>query len=290
MSDVRARALQTLSGVLWLFRLKNRLAVASLYVIIALVILAAGASLFAPYNPSEISNSPLLPPSSHHLFGTDYLGRDVFSQVIFGMRITLLVGFCAGMISLVIGAFAGAYAGYHGGLVDAALMRLTDALMTIPGFLLLIVVAAIYGGSITTEILVIGLTIWPPLARITRAEFLSLKTRQFVEASKLAGASSTHLIWREILPNAAPPIIASTSLRIGSAMFAEASLSFLGLGDPQFLSLGQLMNYAIDYLGVAWWIMIFPGLFLIVTVLAFNLLGNGITDALNPALARVKMR
>jgi peptide/nickel transport system permease protein len=241
------------------------------------------APLLAPYGMLDMGPS-FQPPSAAHLLGTDSLGSDVLSNVIYGTRTSLIVGLCAVLTSTIIGLTVGSISGYFGGRADNVLMRVTEMFQILPQFFLAIIIVALFGSSIWNIVFVIGILTWPVTARLLRAEFLTLKKREFVEAARALGMSDFDLIVREILPNALPPIIVNASLQISGAILLEASLSFLGLGDPNAMSWGIMLHNAQEYFNRAWWMAAFPGLALFLTTLALNLAGDGLNDALNPRL------
>jgi peptide/nickel transport system permease protein len=263
---------------------KHRGAVAALVVVTVLMAVALLAPALAPHDPTSLGAMALSVPSSRHPMGTDHLGRDILSATVWGLRISLLVGVCSAVISVVLGICIGAPAGYFGGRLDNLLMRATDAFMVLPVFFLILIVVAVFGGSIWKLIAMIGITNWPPIARIVRAEFLSLREREFVRAAKAVGVGHFVIMCRHILPNALPVVIPTTSLRTAGAIITEASLSFLGVGDPNVISLGQMLMHALQFMRMAWWTATFPGLIIFATVLALNLVGDGLNDALNPRL------
>lgn len=243
------------------------------------------ADVLAPYDPWESSfGEKLQPPSWGHLMGTDHFGRDVFSRIIYGSRISLLIGFLAAVITITIGVLLGAVSGFFGGVIDNILMRVTELFMVIPTFFLILLIVAVFGGRIWNVIVVIGITTWPGTARVVRASFLSLKEKEFVEAARLIGSNNFRLIFKHIIPNAMGPVLVLTSLRVASSILAEAGLSFLGLGDVKYVTWGQLLYKAQLYMRISWWSAVFPGLMIFVAVLGFNLVGDGLTDALNPRL------
>jgi peptide/nickel transport system permease protein len=218
--------------------------------------------------------------------GTDTVGRNVISGLAYGAQVSLLVGLISTIASLLIGIPIGAIAGYYGGYVDDGLMRFTELFQTVPNFALAIVLVAIFEPTIQSIIAAIAIVSWPPVARLVRGEFLSLRSREYVEAATLAGQSSATIIWRQILPNTLSPIIVLASLMVATAILLESSLSFLGLGDPNLMSWGYMIGAARTVIRQAWWLSFFPGVAILLTVLALNLIGEGLNDALNPRLAR----
>lgn len=264
--------------------LANPLALAGSIIISLIFILAIFAPLFAPYDPNSIDvKAILLAPSSTHWMGTDGLGRDVLSRMLFGGRISLLVGIVAVGIATVIGILLGAIAGYYRGWVDTLIMRMVDIMLSIPTFFLILAVIAFLTPSIWNIMIVIGLTSWMGVTRLVRAEFLSLHGREFVLASRTLGAKDGRLIFKHLLPNSLTPIIVSSVLSVASAVLVESGLSFLGLGvqAPQ-ASWGNILTDGKEYIQFAWWLSLFPGLAILITVLGYNLLGEGLRDALDP--------
>lgn len=247
-------------------------------------VIAILAPVLAPYDPFAISGPPLVPPNSSYLFGTDMLGRDVLSGMIHGARVSLVVGLVSALCSAVIGITVGAIAGYFGGAVDRALVRFTEFFQVIPSFMFVILLVAILTPSLGSIVAAISLVIWPPVARLVRSEFMTLKTREFVEAARSLGLSHGAVIVREILPNAMPPVLAVGSLMVATAILTEASLSFLGLADPNMISWGYMIGSARSVFRQAWWLSIFPGLMLFLTVFAITLLSEGLGDKTNPNL------
>jgi peptide/nickel transport system permease protein len=269
-------------GLFWKRYGKNKAGNVGL-ILIAIVLLAAflGPILY-PVNPFEILAKKFLPPGGSFPLGTDYLGRDVLAGIIQGSRTSLLVGVTAAAMMMTIGIIFGALAGYHGGFVDDALMRLTEFFQVIPSFILAMVVVALFQPSLWTIIIAISVSTWTGTARILRAEFMSLRERDFVTASKAMGAKSVRIILREILPNALPPMVVNASLGVGVAILFEAGLSFLGLGDPNVMSWGYMIGSSRVYIRQAWWTVTFPGIAIFVAVLSLSLVGDWLNDFLNP--------
>ncbi len=264
--------------------LANPLSKAGFMIIVVVFLLAMLAPFIAPYDPDEINvKAILIEPSWQHWMGTDGLGRDVLSRMLFGGRISLLVGLVAVGISTIIGIILGAIAGYYRGWVDTIIMRLVDVMLSIPSFFLILAVIAFLTPSIINVMIVIGLTSWMGVTRLVRAEFLSLSGREFVQASRVLGAKDARLIFTHLLPNSLTPIIVSSVLGVAGAVLLESGLSFLGLGvqAPQ-ASWGNILTDGKDYIQFAWWLSLFPGLAILMTVLGYNLFGEGLRDALDP--------
>ncbi len=272
--------------IIWNRFKKNILSVVGLAVILALGAIALLAPVISPYEPTKINvYNVLSPPSSAHPFGTDELGRDLFSRIIWGSRASLKVGFIAVGIAITIGIFIGAIAGYYGGKADAILMRFVDIMLSFPTFFLILAVIAIVEPSISTIMIVIGLTGWMDVSRLVRAEFLTLKERDFVSAARAIGASDRRLIFRHIMPNALSPVFVAATFGIAGAILVESGLSFLGLGvQPPEPSWGNILTSGKDNITVAWWLSFFPGIAILITVLSYNLVGEGLRDALDPRL------
>ncbi|RLA93762.1 MAG: peptide ABC transporter permease [Deltaproteobacteria bacterium] len=270
----------------WRRLLENKLTVAGGVIVSVLLAASLLAPFIAPYDPAQIHvDRVLVPPCKEHPLGTDQLGRDVLSRIIWGGRISLLVGFVAVGIATAIGVVLGAVAGYYGGWVDGLIMRLVDVMLCFPAFFLILAVVALLEPSIWNIMVVIGLTSWMGVARLVRAEFLSLKERDFVLAARSLGASPARIIFVHILPNAMGPVFVSAILGIGSAILTESALSFLGIGvQPPTPSWGNMLTAGKDHLEIAYWLSLFPGLAILLTVLGYNLLGEGIRDALDPRL------
>lgn len=264
---------------------KSKTAMLGLAIIISFTTIAIFAPILAPYDPWHIDFSQKFQkPNMKHLMGTDQFGRDILSRIIWGSRVCLTIGFVAAGISAFIGILIGATSGYFGGKVDDVLMRFTEMFLVIPRFFLILLIVSLFGGSVWNVMIVIGLTSWPGTARLVRAEFLSLKEREFVEAARLVGAKDFKIMFRHILPNALSPVIVSSSLRVAGSILSEAGLSFLGLGDLTHITWGQMLNRSNHFMRTAWWMAVFPGLMIFMTVLSFNLIGDGLNDALNPRL------
>jgi len=264
--------------------IRNRLALFGLIIVMTLFAIAVFAPLISPYNYKNIDvQNILMPPSSTNFFGTDDLGRDVCSRMIWGARISLAVGFVSVGISTLIGITLGALAGYYGKFVDIIIMRFVDIMLCIPGFFLILAVIAFLGPNIFNIMIIIGLTSWMGVARLVRAEFLSLKEREFVLGAKASGASDFRIIFIHILPNALSPVFISAVLGVAAAVLLESSLSFLGLGiQPPTPSWGNILTEGKSNIEIAWWLSVFPGLAILITVLGYNLLGEGLRDALDP--------
>ncbi|MDX8396706.1 MAG: ABC transporter permease [Mariprofundaceae bacterium] len=255
-------------------------------IVLIMTLLALFAPWLAPYDPTEINvRSILMPPSLQHWCGTDTLGRDVFSRMLYGARISLAVGFVAVGLALVIGIILGAWAGYMGGRVDTWVMRSTDMVLCFPTFFLILAVIAFLEPSIWNIMIVIGLTSWMGVTRLVRAEFLSLREREFILAAKSLGVPPLRLVWKYLLPNAMGPIMVSAVLGIAGAVLLESGLSFLGLGvQPPDPSWGNILTEGKDNIQLAWWLSLYPGLAILVTVLGYNLLGEGLRDLFDPKM------
>lgn len=251
-------------------------------VLCVVVVLAIGGEVFAPFGANEISRELLVVPNGAHPMGTDNLGRDILSRAIVGTRATLMVGFLAALVGASIGMVIGAAAGFRGGWLDTVAMRFSEMIQVLPKFLLAVLVIALFGPGIDRVILVIGFLSWPVMARLTRGQFLALKDMTFVEAARSLGLRNRHLIVREILPNAMPPLVVQLTFDMASAIVVEAGLGFLGLSDPNFLTWGAMLQDAQRYLVRAWWFGVFPGVAILVTVASFNLVGDGLNDRFNP--------
>jgi peptide/nickel transport system permease protein len=254
-------------------------------VVLVFVVTAAvvGPSLYG-VDPFEMLGRPTQPPSSHFPLGTDVSGRDILAGLLYGARISLFVGIVASLGATLIGVVAGAVAGYFGGLVDDIVMRVVDFFLTIPSFVLAVVIVAIFSptvGTITTSIAIVS---WPSVARLVRGEFVAQRDREYVHACRGLGMSTPEIMICQILPNALAPIVVVSSLMVATAILTEAGLSFLGLSDPDVISWGYMIGVGRSVLRVAWWMAAIPGVTIMITVLAINLVGEGLNDALNPRL------
>lgn len=264
---------------------RNPSAIVGMLMLGLMLLVSLGGPWLMGADPFEIRAAPMTPPFSEDaLLGTDYLGRDVLTTLIYGGRTTLLVGAVAALLSVSIGITLGAMAGYYGGRVDAVLMRVTEFFQVLPALLFAMVVVTLFSPTLLTITLAIGVVSWTGTARLTRAEFLKYRSLEFVRAERAIGASHARIIWQVILPNALPPLIVSATLAIGSAILFEAGLAFLGLGDPNQMSWGLMIGSSRQYVLTCWWAVAFPGAAIFVTVLAVSLIGDGLNDALNPKL------
>jgi peptide/nickel transport system permease protein len=264
---------------------RNRSAVVGLAILISVLFVASIASVIYPDDPFRLAGKPLSGPGLNgFLLGSDSLGRDVASGIAHGAKTSLLIALIATLAAVFIGVIFGAFAGYYGGRIDDILMRITEVFQTIPSFVFAILLVAIMKPSIESIVIAITVVSWPGVARLVRAEFLSLKNREFVQACHTLGMSDIRIMLREILPNCLSPIIVIGSLMIATAILIESGLSFLGLGDPNIMSWGFQVGAGRTMLRSAWWVCTFPGIAILITVLAINLVGEGLNDALNPRL------
>lgn len=264
---------------------KNRAALLGAFIVFFFSVIALFAPVISPYDPyNQDLRNRLSPPDSKYLLGTDRFGRDLLSGIIWGARTSLYIGVLSTVIATFLGIILGSISGYFGGGIDEIIMRIVDVILVIPTFFLILIIVAIWGSNVQNILLVLAFTSWPGLCRLIRAQFLSVKSKTFVEAALNTGASNFHIIFREILPNVIHVAIVRASLQISGSIMTEASLSFLGLGDPNNISWGYMLNAARIDIYAAWWTSIFPGIMITLTVLAFNLIGDGLNDALNPTL------
>ena len=265
---------------------KNKLAILGLSIVLFLIFVAIFAPFLAPYEPnSRIKEDSSLSPSRTHFFGTDLLGRDIFSRVIYGSRISIEVGIVAVGISLVLGLFFGALAGYFGRWPDAIIMRVADIFFAFPYILGAIAIMTILGSGIVNIFIAIGVLGWAYFARIFRGSILSIKNKEYIEAARALGASNTRIITRHIFPNSIAPIIVYATMNVGTAIIVEAALSFLGIGvQPPTPAWGKMLAESLDFIDISPWMMLFPGLAIVITVLGFVLLGDGLRDAFDPKM------
>jgi len=270
---------------------RNKGAIFGLFFLIILVILAILADLITNHGPMDTGvGLPLQPPNRCFFMGTDDLARDVFSGVLHGARVSLMVGFIAALTATSIGVIIGSISGYFGGLTDYMLMKLCELFQSVPRFLFALVIVVFFGNTIWNVVVVIGILSWPRTGRLVRSEFLHLRESDFVMAAKGIGMSRGRIIFKQILPNVMHVVIVTASLEVGAAIITEAGLSFLGAGDPNLMSWGRMLYNAQKFLRTAWWMAIFPGCSIFFTVLSMNLIGDGLNDALNPRLKRIQVK
>jgi peptide/nickel transport system permease protein len=266
---------------------RNRGAAAGLLILLLVGALSALAPVLFPFSPWDMQGAPFARPGEDgFLLGSDSLGRDVAAGIAHGAHVSLLVGAVSTLAALLVGVTLGAVAGYAGGWVDDLVMRFTEFFQTVPGFVLAVVIVAIFTPSLLSIVSAIAVVSWPPVTRVVRAEVLSLRSREFVQAAEVLGRSHASILVRDILPNALSPILVLASLMVASAILLESALSFLGLGDPNQMSWGYMIGAGRSVMRLAWWMSVFPGIAIFLTVLALNLVGEGLTDALNPRIAR----
>lgn len=274
-----------LADVWRVFR-RQRAAFAALLTLVAIAVASPSVVILSQLDPDAISVDVLGRPSLVHAMGTDYLGRDILGRVLHGVNTSLLVGASVAGLALAIGLVLGVTAGFYRGAIDHVIMRVADGLMIVPTFFLVLTVAFIFSGRLAFVIVLLGVTMWPQIARIVRAEVLALKEEAFVLSARAVGAGDVRLMFRQILPNTLPPVVAMIALLASSGILAEASLSFLGVGDPNVVSLGQMLTSGLEYVTNAWWVPGFPGAAIFVLVILLNMLGDGLNVALNPRLRR----
>jgi peptide/nickel transport system permease protein len=269
----------------WQLYKRNRSAVAGLVVLFLVILLAAIAHLLFPEDPFHLAGRAMSPPGENgFLLGSDSLGRDVAAGIAHGAKTSLLIGLLATIVAVGFGTIMGGLAGYYGGIIDDLLMRTTEMFQTIPSFVFAILLVAILKPSIESIVIAIAVVSWPAVARLVRGEFMSLKNREFVQACHMLGMSDLRIMLGEILPNCLSPIIVIGSLMVASAILIESGLAFLGLGDPNIMSWGFQVGAGRTLLRSAWWVVTFPGIAILITVVAINLVGEGLNDALNPRL------
>lgn len=260
----------------------SRSGVIGLVLLLTLLVVALVAPLLSPFSPTEIAGKALHPPSGRYLMGTDNVGRDVLSVVVYGTRMALLMGMVSAGLALLIGGVIGGIAGYAGGRLETLLMRFTEMFQIVPLMVLALFVVALWGSHVWLLVVAVTIAIWPLEARIVYTQVKSLRDREFVQVARVAGTSPLRILCREILPNALPPVIVQVSLDAGLAILTQTSLGFLGLGDPNAASWGQLLYAAQSYLSSAWWMSVFAGLAVAFAIIAFSLLGDGLNEVYNP--------
>ena len=263
---------------------RNRAAVAGLVVLLLVLAMALAGPLLYPVDPFDMMGRPSQPPLGGFPLGTDVSGRDILAGLLHGARVSLLIGVLASLSASLVGVAIGAVAGYYGGVVDTVLMRTTDFFLTIPSFVFTVVIVAIFSPTVLNVIFAIAVVSWPSVARLVRAEFISHRPREYVQACRAIGMRDGEIILFQILPNALPPVIVVSSLMVATAILTEAGLSFLGLSDPNVMSWGYMIGVARTVLRTAWWMAAIPGVVILLTVLAISLVGEGLNDALNPRL------
>jgi peptide/nickel transport system permease protein len=263
---------------------RNSAAVLGLLIVVIVGSVAIAATHIATHDPFAISATRLSSPSSQHFMGTDDIGRDIFSGIVYGTRVILLVGVTVAVVASGVGILVGALSGYYGGAVDSILMRITELFQVLPTFFLALVIVAITGPGLWKLIFVISMLSWPRTARLVRVQYYAFKEKEFTEAARAIGQNDLLIMFRHILPNALPPAIVMGSLVVAEAILLQAGLSFFGLGDPNVVDWGQMLNNAQRYLSRAWWLSVFPGSAIFLIVMAFNLIGDGLNDALNPRM------
>lgn len=269
----------------WKLFARNRGALVGLAILMLITFLAATAGIFFPDDPFSLKGQSMSPPGKNgFLLGSDSLGRDVAAGIAHGAKTSLLIGLLATLVAVCVGIVMGALAGYYGGIIDDLLMRVTEMFQTIPSFIFAILLVAIMKPSIESIVIAIAIVSWPAVARLVRGEFLSLRSREFVQACHTLGMSDIRIMAKEILPNCLSPVIVIGSLMVATAILIESGLAFLGLGDPNIISWGFQIGAGRTLLRSAWWVCTFPGIAILLTVLAINLVGEGINDALNPRL------
>lgn len=267
---------------------RNKSFLLGIIILLFLVVIAIIGPYFVPYRVNELSDSFLVAPgTSNHLLGTDRLGGDILSNLVHGTKTSLTIGLVAAAISAVIGTFLGAIAGFYGGKIDRVFSEFMNVFVMTPTFFLILIIVAFFGSSMRNVMIVIGLTSWTSNARLMRAQAMSIKERTFVKSAEVIGETKWTILLRHIIPNAIYPIIANTIMNISGAILTEASLSFLGLGDPNVVSWGQIISHGKKYLSQAWWITTFPGIMIVITVLSLFLIGDGINKLMTPSADQI---
>lgn len=265
---------------------RNHAAVLGLVALVIVLLAAIFGPMVYSIDPFDMVGRPMSPPSARFVLGTDVSGRDMLAGLLHGARVSLLIGILASLGATLFGLIVGAIAGYYGRAVDTILMRCTDFFLTIPSFILAIVIIAIFRPSVATVTLAIAVVSWPQVARLARAEFIAHRDREYVLACRALGMSDLEIITRQILPNALPSLLVVSSLLVATSILTESGLSFLGLSDPNVISWGYMVGVGRTVLRVAWWMPAIPGIAILLTVLCINLVGEGLNEALNPRLQR----
>ncbi len=286
--ETRARSVW---GLMWWRYRQHVLGVSGLVVIVALILMGLAAPLLSPYDPDRIElddSLRLQPPSQEHIFGTDYLGRDLWTRTLYGTRVSLAVAFLSTGLSISIGVVVGALAGYYGGVLDGVLMRLVDVLYSMPTFFVVVILQSIVDQpGIGNVIFFIGITSWMTTSRVVRGQILSEREKEYITAARSIGASRRRIMFMHLLPNVFSQVIVAASLQVGAAILVEAALSYLGFGvQPPTASWGSMLNESRRFLSTGFWMAFYPGLFLCITVLAFNFAGDGLAAAMNPTKGR----
>lgn len=266
---------------------ENRQLKIGLSMLALLIIVAVFAPVIAPYNPYALSDDMVNSPSLKYLLGTDGLGRDILSMIIYGARTSLIVGFTAAMIAGIIGTLLGGVSGYFGGRIDGVIGELINVFMMMPTFFLILIIVALFGSGLFNVMIVIGLTTWVGNAKLMRAQAMSLRERTFVKAAEAIGENKLKILFKHIIPNGIFPIIANTTMGVAGAILTESSLAFLGLGDPNIISWGQIVQNGKSYLVSGWWMCVFSGMVIIFTVITFYLIGDGLNRVLSPKLRKI---
>ena len=262
-------------------------AVFGLGILICIIFAALLAPILYPQGPFEMVGKPFIEPFTESILGTDQLGRDLAAGILYGARITLQIGLLSTIIAIFVGIIIGGLSGYFGGWLDSFLMRITEIFQTIPFFLFAILLVAILRPTLGSVIFAIAIVSWPPMARLVRSEFISIRNREFIQACIVMGMNHWQIIFRHVLPNAISPIIVTGSLMVATAILIESGLSFLGLTDPNVMSWGYIIGSGRTVLRTAWWVCTVPGIAILMTVMAINLVGEGFNDALNPRLKNI---
>lgn len=273
-------------GTFWYRFRRNRAAAGGAVVLILVGLLAAFGPMLYPVDPFEMVGRPFTLPLDRYPLGTDVAGRDILAGIVHGARVSLMIGILASLAATIVGVAFGAVAGYYGGWIDDILMRTTEFFLCIPSFVLAVVLVAIFQPDVVTITIAIAVVSWPSVARLARGEFISHRDREYVQGCRAIGMPDWEIILLQIMPNALPPIIVVSSLMVATAILTESGLSFLGLGDPNLVSWGYMIGVARTVLRTAWWMAAIPGVMILITVLAINLVGEGLNDALNPKLRK----